>query len=114
MAQMTFDRSLSEAMRDRGMRLAEEASDEEWKARFRAERNRLAESGEKFTVDDIRKAAGPPPGHPSAIGALMMEVLDRKRAAKKGLVPLEVVGYARSARVSAHSRRLPVYRGIVS
>lgn len=89
-------------LREQGMSLAEDAEGEVWRRTADLALTMLAEAGDPFTADDLRRLAGVP-RHRCAIGALMMRAIRDQRISE--------VGTTHSDRPEARRRRLVVYRG---
>jgi hypothetical protein len=92
-------------LRDQGMTAAEEAASEQWKRRVRYWINLMADYGEEFTAEDVRREAGEPPwaSHINALGSLF------HTAARRGII--ERAGWTQAKRPSGHARALAVWRG---
>lgn len=93
----------AERGRDEGTQAAAHAV-AEWTEWANLALRSLAKNGTPFTADDIRYAVGDPPSS-GAAGALFLNAL------RSGLI--ERVDWATASRVSAHKRRLGLYRGKV-
>jgi hypothetical protein len=100
---VTDQLTLGDALKERGMGLADAAAAEDWKARWDAAIERLARAGEPFTSDEVRELAGPPTDHPNAAGSRF------STAARRGLI--RRVGYRNSTRGTLHSHPLSLWKG---
>lgn len=100
--------SIEEALEERelGMGLAILRGQVEYRERIKAAIAALAEDGDPFSSDDIRREAGDTPAgaSPNLIGALVNGALKRGE--------IEFVGFTRSARVIGHGNRVGLYRGV--
>ncbi len=93
---------LGEALRDEGMRLVSEHVDQMWRDAADAEILRLASTGERFTVDDVRAVVGEP-DRVNAWGARF------GAAAKQGLI--FQCDFVKSHRAPRHAGMVRVWRG---
>ena len=73
-----------------------------WAVRAREAAGRFCRADVKFTAEEIRAAAGDPPGSGNAVGALLHSL------ARQGLIV--EVGSRRAERPDARGRRLIVWR----
>lgn len=90
-------------LRDVGMGVVLENSDESYKQNVMDVIGQLAASGYRFTAEDIREIAGSPTGHPNVLGALMHVAVKTK--------VIRRVDYAKAKRYRSHSRPIGVYVG---
>lgn len=89
------------ARRDAGAELAEDAVHTSWRLAAEAAITDLARAGD-FTSDDLHTLVGPPPGHASAVGAVILAAARRKE-----IVP---VGFQITSRPEGHARPVRVWR----
>lgn len=101
--QLTLEDALR--ARDEGARAAENSLFTGWRLWAEHELDRLAESGERFTADDLRAVVGAPPDgeHVNGIGGLFL------RASQRGRI--ESLGFRTSQRPEARGRPLRVWVG---
>src|SRR5215472_4801449 len=78
-----------------------------WKANYVAALNRLLYSGKSFTSEDAIAIAGMPPGHPSAVGA-MISGFCKRHLGDRG--DMEIMRRVKSKRLKSHSAWIDVYR----
>ncbi|MEE8602214.1 hypothetical protein [Euzebya tangerina] len=98
--------ALAEArtLRDDGAAAALYGTLAEWRLCAKEELQRLAESGDTFTSDDMVSSVGlPPAGSPNALGGLFAG------ASRQGLI--EPVGYQQSQRKARHAGVVRTWRG---
>lgn len=103
---LSLDDALEEARRrrDEGLTAARTGAAIGYRLAFEKALAQLADSGQPFTVDDVRRIAGDPIGtSPQALGGMIAH------AAKRGQI--RAVGYQQSARPEAHARPVRVWRG---
>lgn len=92
------------ALRDRGIKQADDSVHERWKAAFLGEAYRLVYAGRDFTSEDIIAVAGMPPDgtSPSAVGALIRGLVNKNAIRPTG-------GIRQSKRPSSHAAMLRVW-----
>jgi hypothetical protein len=90
-------------LRDRGMALADEAADVDWKDAWRQAITLLAGIGDPFTSDDVRAIAGEPWDHANATGSLF------NAAARQGVI--RRIGYRQSDRATRHKNVVALWIG---
>jgi hypothetical protein len=89
--------------RDEGIGHVDLAEGVIWKSKADAAIRFLADTGQTFTADDVRRIAGDP-RHPNAMGGRLLA------ASKSRLI--EAVGVNQSTRPEGHARRMTVWRAI--
>ncbi len=87
--------------RDEGIGTVDLAEGVIWKSKADAAIQLLADSGESFTADDVRRIAGDP-RHPNAMGARLL------KASRRGLIVC--VGRRQSTRAECHAHANPLWR----
>ena len=90
-----------QTLRNEGIALVEENTDDAWNAEVDSVIETLASTGVNFTSDDVWANVSFLPHNNSSMGAAFI------RASKSGLI--KKVGWAESRRPSAHSRALRVW-----
>jgi hypothetical protein len=88
-----------------GIARAQKHAYQAWKAAFAAALERLLYSGKPFTSEDATAEAGMPPGHPSAVGAMISGFCKRHLDSD-----MEIVRRVKSRRAISHSAWIDVYQ----
>lgn len=100
---MTEQLELGQALRDEGVRVADENADDFWKATADQAIDHLASTGRPFTADDVRDLGVPDPTSPRAWGARFLTASRQGRIVRVGYVP--------SRRASVHAHPIAQWRG---
>ena len=100
---MSEQLTIGEALRDEGVRVANDNEDEWWKSCADRAIDTLAATGRPFTADDIRDMGVPDPTSPRAWGARFLTASRQGRIVRVGYVP--------SRRASVHAHPIAQWRG---
>lgn len=100
---MSTQLELGQALRDEGVRVANDNADDFWKATADQAIDHLAATGRPFTADDVRDLGVPDPISPRAWGARFLAASRQGRIVRVGYVP--------SRRASVHAHPIAQWRG---